>query len=129
MTRHSSNLTIFLHANKLVCNFDHLCFVAWLRHTRVVFRKDNLICEYTNGSELALSHVADINTVLEAECVAVAVLISYIFVFVVLTLILGCVAVVFDRRWRFKLLSLIGKEAINPYNPIEDRGVTLDYDM
>ena len=124
-----SNLTVYLYGNKLVCNCDHLKFVAWLRYTRVIFRKDNLTCEYKNGSELAVSHVADIHTVLEAECVAVAVLVSCIFVFVVLTLILGCAAVVFDRRWRFKYLSLIGKKAINPYHPIEDREITLDYDI
>ena len=101
----------------------------WLRHTKVIFRKDNLTCEYKNGSELALSDIEDIHRVLEAECVFVTVLVSCIFIFVVQTLILGSVAVLRDRRWRFQYLSLIGKKAINPYHPIEDREITLDIDM
>ena len=124
-----SNLTVYLHGNKLVCNCNHLKFVSWLRHTKVIFRKDNLTCEYKNGSELALSNIEDIHRTLEAECVFVTILVSCIFVFVVQTLILGSVAVLVDRRWRFKYLSLIGKKAINPYHPIEDREITLDYDM
>ena len=124
-----SNLTVYLHGNKLVCDCNHLKFVSWLRHTTVIFRKDNLTCDYKNGSKLALSDIEDIHRVLEAKCVFVTVLVSCIFVFVVQTLILGSVAVLVDRRWRFKYLSLIGKKAINPYHPIEDREITLDYDM
>ena len=124
-----SNLTVYLHGNKLACDCNHLKFVSWLKNTNVIFRKDNLTCVYKNGSELGLSDIVNIHRVLEAECIAVTVLVSCIFVFVVENLILGSIAVLLDRRWRFKYLSLVGKKAINPYHPIEDREIALEYDM
>ena len=124
-----SNITVYLQGNMLSCQCDQLEFVTWLLHTRVIFRKDTLTCKYRNGTNLALSRISDIHNQLEAECYFLLVLLGSIMGFITLSLILSVVAVIYHKQWKFNYLSLIGRRNINPYHPIEDRNILLEYDI
>ena len=125
----SDNLTIYLDGNDLVCDCARSSFIHWLDISNVVNDITELMCKYENGSQISLRHSADIYQKLKYECIFVAVTISCVVIF--LFLLFGGVAVgiLSHKRWKVKYLSVFARHTVNPYHPIEECHIELEYDI
>ena len=124
-----TNINIYFQNNSFLCDCDRRDFVAWLRYTRNIVEKDKLVCKYKNGSLISLRYIEDIHNSLEAECIAVAVLISCTVGFIAITILFSLLAVIYYQRWNFNYLLGIGRRNINPYHPLEDCPIEMVYDV
>lgn len=129
MIAKTNNFTIYLQKNQLLCDCDRSEFVAWLRNTQVIFQKDQLNCTFENGSNLSLGHISEIHQMLEMDCIAFQVIIGCVGSFIFLNLSLGLVAVFYYKRWKFRYLLSIGRRNINPYHPLEESRIEMEYDV
>lgn len=125
----TSPLSLILSNNILFCDCNRVDFVLWLKDTHVIDGKESLTCKYQNGSLLSLRSISDIHDRLKSECIASTVVISCTTGFLILTLILSLVAVIYNKRWNFRYLLIIGRRTINPYHPLEDCNIELEYDV
>ena len=124
-----TNINIYFQNNSFLCDCDRRDFVAWLQYTRNIVEKDKLVCKYKNGSLISLRYIEDIPNSLEAECIAVAVLISCTVGFIAITILSSLLAVIYYQRWNFNYLLGIGQRNINPYHPLEDCPIEMVYDV
>lgn len=124
-----SNLSVHFQDNKLQCKCEQLKFVTWLRYTNVIFEKKKLTCEYRNGSDVSLSQITEIHRSLEAECIALTVIICCTVGFLVLVLILSLISIIHYKRWNFKYLAVLGRKNVNPFHPLEDCRIEMEYDI
>ena len=126
----SNDLKIYLDGNyNLLCDCTRSSFVKWLSTTNVVYNIAELMCKYENETQVSLRHRAAIYQLLKDECNYVIVTVSCVIVFIVL-LIGGCVvAFVCHKRWKEQYLSVFGRRCVNPYHPLEECQIELEYDI
>ena len=124
-----TNLTLYLGLNPLVCNCKTVDFVAWLIVTRVIFNKNKLNCTYENDTQISIAHISHAHHILKYKCTRRDVTISCIVMFWGLNLILGGLAYIWHNRQKLRYLVSFGRRTLNPYHPIEDQDIEMEYDV
>ena len=124
-----SELAVLLNGNGLLCDCDRSHFVLWLRNTKSIYNKDSLMCKYRNGSQVSLRNIAKVYDQLNADCIFELVITSCVVGFFGLLLVAGLVALAYYKRWHFQYLLTMGMRKVNPYHPLEERHIELEYDI
>ena len=126
----SNDLKIYLdHNDFLLCDCDRLSFVHWLSTSNVVYNITGLMCKYANESQVSLRQRAAIYHQLKYECPSIVVIVSCVLVFISV-LLGGCgIAILCHKRWKENYLSVFVRSIINPYHPLEECHIELEYDI
>ena len=124
-----TDITIYLRENRLICDCKRRYFISWLKDTTVVFQKDNLKCNFENGTEMSLAKVSKILYLLETQCIILEVTLSCVGGFVVLNLLGFLMSQLWHNRWKLKYLMSFAKRTINPYHPLEESQIEMEYDV
>ena len=126
----SNDLKIYLDGNyDLRCDCRRLSFVKWLSTTNVVYNIAELMCKYENETQVSLRHRVKIYQQLNDECIYVTVTVSCVIAFIVLLIGGSVVAVLLHKRWKEQYLSVFGRRSVNPYHPLEECQIELEYDI
>ena len=126
----SNDLKIYLDGNyDLRCDCRRLSFVKWLSTTNVVYNIAELMCKYENETQVSLHHRVKIYQQLNGECIYVTVTVSCVIAFIVLLIGGSVVAVLLHKRWKEQYLSVFGRRSVNPYHPLEECQIELEYDI
>ena len=126
----SNDLKIYLDGNYyLRCDCARSNFAQWLSTTNVVYNIAELKCTYENGSQVSLRHRAAIYQLLKDECIYVTVTVSCVIFFIVLLIGGSVVAILLHKRWKEQYLSVFGRRSVNPYHPLEECQIELEYDI
>ena len=126
----SNDLKIYLDGNyDLRCDCRRLSFVKWLSTTNVVYNIAELMCKYENETQVSLCHRVKIYQQLKDECIYVTVTVSCVIYFIVLLIGGSVVAVLLHKRWKEQYLSVFGRRSVNPYHPLEECQIELEYDI
>ena len=124
-----TDITIYLRENRLICDCKRTYFVSWLKGTTVVFQKNNLKCNFENGTEMSLAKVSKILYLLETQCIMLEVTLSCVGGFVVLNLLGFLMSQLWHNRWKLNYLMSFAKRTINPYHPLDESQIVLEYDV
>ena len=125
----SDDLTVYIDGNNLLCDCLRLNFVDWLCTSNVVFNITGLMCKYKNETQVSLRPRAAIYQLLRDECIYVTVTVSCVIAFIVLLIGGVVVAILLHKRWREQYLSVFGRRSVNPYHPLEECQIELEYDI
>ena len=125
----SNDLTIYLDNNNLLCDCAKSNFAQWLSTTNVVYNITGLMCKYENKSQVSLSHRAAIYQLLKDECIYVIVTVTCVLVFIFLLIGGVAVAILLHKRWKEQYLSVFVRRSVNPYHPLEECQIELEYDI
>ena len=125
----SNDLTIYLDNNNLLCDCAKSNFAQWLSTTNVVYNITGLMCKYENKSQVSLSHRAAIYQLLKDECIYVIVTVTCVLVFIFLLIGGVAVAIPLHKRWKEQYLSVFVRRSVNPYHPLEECQIELEYDI
>ena len=129
MAEIKQDLTIYLDGNNLSCDCTQSNFVHWLSTTNVIYNITGLMCTYENGSQVSLNHRAYIYQQIEYGCNYILVTFSCVAIFAFFLIVGGAVAVVSHKRWKAQYLSAFGRQTVNPYHPLEECNIELEYDI
>ena len=124
-----TNLTLYLGRNPLVCNCKQLSFVAWLLVTQSILNKTKLNCTFENGTQVSLGQMANVHHILKYKCIMHDVTLGCSVTFWGLNLILGGLAYILHNRQKLRYLASFGRRTLNPYHPIEDHEIEMEYDV
>ena len=124
-----TNLTVYLNFNPLVCNCKHFCFIAWLIASKVISNKNQLNCTFENGTQISVGRLSQTYDSLKNKCIMPGVVMGCSVIFCGLNLVYGGVAIIWFYRQKLKYLVLFGKRTLNPYHPIEDNEIQMEYDV
>ena len=125
----SNDLTVYIDGNNLFCDCLRLNFVDWLCTSNVIFNITGLMCKYKNETQVSLRPRAAIYQLLRDECIYVTVTVSCVIAFIVLLIGGVVVAILLHKRWREQYLSVFGRRSVNPYHPLEECQIELEYDI
>ena len=125
----SNDLTVYIDGSNLLCDCSRLNFVYWLCTSNVIFNITGLMCKYKNETQVSLRPRAAIYQLLRDECIYVTVTVSCVIAFIVLLIGGSVVAVLLHKRWREQYLSVFGRRSVNPYHPLEECQIELEYDI
>ena len=123
-----THLTVHLGINPLICNCKHLDFVAWLTVTQVISNKSKLNCAFEHGTRLSIGKLSHVHN-LKYKCTMHDVIIGCIVIFWGLNFILAGLAYIWHNRQKLKYLVSFGRRTLNPYHPIEDHDIEMEYDV
>ena len=129
MAEIKQGLIIYLDGNNLSCDCTQSNFVHWLSTTNVIYNITGLMCKYENGSQVSLNHRAYIYQQIEYGCNYILVTFSCVAIFAFFLIVGGAVAVVSHKRWKAQYLSAFGRQIVNPYHPLEECNIELEYDI
>ena len=124
-----TDVMVYLSENRLVCDCDRTYFVSWLEATEVVHEKNSLTCKFKNGTEMGLDKVSKILYFLETQCIMLEVTISCVGSFVVLNLLGFLLSQLWYNRFKLQYLMSFAKRTINPYHPLEESQIEMEYDV
>ena len=124
-----TNLTLYLNINPLVCNCKQLDFVIWLVATQVISNKNKLNCTFENGTRISLEKMFHVPDIMKYKCTMLDVTIGCIVIFCGLNIILGGLAYILHNRKKLRYLVLFGRRTLNPYHPIEEIEIQMEYDV
>ena len=125
----SNDLTVYIDGNNLLCDCSRLNFVYWLCTSNVIFNITGLMCKYKNETQVSLRPRAAIYQLLRDECIYVTVTVSCVIAFIVLLIGGSVVAILLHKRWKEQYLSVFGRRSVNPYHPLEECLIELEYDI
>ena len=125
----SNDLTVYIDGNNLLCDCSRLNFVYWLCTSNVIFNITGLMCKYKNETQVSLRPRAAIYQLLRDECIYVTVTVSCVIAFIVLLIGGSVVAILLHKRWKEQYLSVFGRRSVNPYHPLEECQIELEYDI
>ena len=125
----SNDLKIYLDDNELLCDCARSSFAQWLSTTNVVYNITGLMCKYENKSQVSLRHRAAIYQLLKGECIYVIVTVSCVLAFIFLLIGGVGVTILLHKRWKEQYLSVFGRHSVNPYHPLEECQIELEYDI
>ena len=125
----SNDLQIYLDDNELLCDCARSSFAQWLSTTNVVYNITGLMCKYENGSQVSLRHRAAIYQQLRDECIYVIVTVTCVLAFIFLLIGGFGVTILLHKRWKQQYLSVFGRHSVNPYHPLEECQIELEYDI
>ena len=123
----SNDLTIYLDHNDILCDCARSSFIHWLDTSNVVYNIAGLMCKYENGSQVSLRHSAYIFQQLKYGCSYITL--SCVIVFNVILLGGIVVGIILHRQWKIKYLSFFSRRTVNPYHPLEEGHIELEYDI
>ena len=124
-----TNLTLNLNNNPLVCNCEQIDFVAWLVVTHVILNKNKLNCTLEDGTRMSLVNSSNMHHNLKYKCTMLEVTIGCTVTFWGLNIVLGCLAYSWHKRQKLRYLVSFGRRTLNPYHPIEDNEIQMEYDV
>ena len=124
----NTNLKLNLDMNSLICNCEHQHFLTWLGVTRVISNKNTLNCTFENGTRISLGRIPRIHD-LKYTCTKRDVIISCSVIFWGLNFILFGLVKIWQNRQKLRYLATFGKRTLNPYHPIEENEVQMEYDV
>ena len=124
-----TNLTLYLGINTLVCNCKQRDFVAWLIVTQVISDKNKLNCTFENGTEISIARMSHAYHILEYKCTRLDVTIGCTVIFWGLNILLGGLAYIWHNRQKLRYLVSFGRRTLNPYHPVEDCDIEMEYDV
>ncbi|XP_060072980.1 toll-like receptor 2 type-2 [Ylistrum balloti] len=78
----SEDFTILLLGNPLVCSCDNLNFISWIESTKVIYKKEELTCFTTGGSQMKIGKFLKSFDQFQDSCV------SKLWLIITLTLIM-----------------------------------------
>ena len=125
----SNDLTVYIDGNNLFCDCLRLNFVDWLCTSNIIFNITGLVCKYKNGTQVSLRPRAALYQLLKNDCIYVTVTVSCVIAFIVLLIGGSVVAVLLHKRWKEQYLSVFGRRSVNPYHPLEECQIELEYDI
>ena len=125
----SNDLTVYIDGNNLFCDCLRLNFIDWLCTSNVIFNITGLMCKYKNGTQVSLRPRAALYQLLKNDCIYVTVTVSCVIAFIVLLIGGSVVAILLHKRWREQYLSVFGRRSVNPYHPLEECQIELEYDI
>ena len=125
----SNDLTVYIDGNNLFCDCLRLNFVYWLCTSNVIFNITGLMCKYENETQVSLRPRAALYQLLKNDCIYVTVTVSCVIAFIVLLIGGVVVAILLHKRWREQYLSVFGRRSVNPYHPLEECQIELEYDI
>ena len=123
-----SPLKVDLTKNELVCDCNTLSFVAWIRYSNMMYKKNYISC-FNSGKLRVINDIDEIHEKLKYQCTKVEVVLGCVACFTLLTLILSVIALVWYKRWKFNYLLSIARYKVNPYHPIDDNEIEMEYDV
>ena len=124
-----SNITLYLDKNPMVCNCKHIDFLAWLIGTEVISNKKRLNCTFENETRISVGGLSQTYENLKYKCSMPDVIIGCTVMFCGLNVLLGGLAYVWHNRQKLRYLVLFGRRTLNPYHPIEENEVQMEYDV
>ena len=124
-----SNITLYLDTNPLVCNCKHIDFLSWLIGTEVISNKNRLNCTFENETRISVGGLSQTYKNLKYKCTMPDVIIGCTVMFCGLNVLLGGLAYVWHNRQKLRYLVLFGRRTLNPYHPIEENEVQMEYDV
>ena len=124
-----TNLTLYLSINPLVCNCKQFDFVAWLVATQVIWNKKKLNCTFENGTRINLGQITHAHHILKSKCMMLDVTISCIVIFWGSNIILGGLTYIWHNSQKLRYLVSFGKRTLNPYHPVEEHDIEMEYDV
>ena len=124
-----TNLTLNLNNNPLVCNCEQIDFVAWLIVTHVIWNKNKLNCTFEDGTRMSLVNSSYMHHNLKYKCTMLEVTIGCTVTFWGLNIVLGGLAYIWHKRQKLRYLVSFGRRTLNPYHPIEDNEIQMEYDV
>ena len=124
-----SNLTIGLHHNSLKCGCTEQGFVAWLLYSKLITNKGDINCTFENGTGVSLERLSRIHLLLDSQCIKAEVIAGCIVVFFSQLVVLGLLAYILHNCQKLRYLVLFGRRTLNPYHPIEDHEIEMEYDV
>ena len=124
-----TNLTLYLDVNRLVCNCKHLDLVSWLMVTQAISNKNKLNCTFENETQINIGRISHAHDILKYKCTRLDVTIGCTVTFWGLNIILGGLAYIWHSRKNLKYLVSFGRRTLNPYHPIEDHDIEMEYDV
>ena len=125
----SNDLTVYIDGNNLLCDCSRLNFVYWLCTSNIIFNITGLMCKYENESQVSLRPRAALYQLLKNDCIYVTVTVSCVIAFIVLLIGGSVVAILLHKRWKEQYLSVFGRRSVNPYHPLEECQIELEYDI
>ena len=123
-----TNLKLNLDMNPLICNCKHQHFLTWLGVTLVISNKNNLNCTFENGTRISLVRIPHIHE-LKYTCTKRDVIISCSAIFWGLNFILFGLSKIWQNRQKLRYLATFGKRTLNPYHPIEENEIQMEFDV
>ena len=123
-----TNLKLTLDMNPLICNCKHQHFLTWLGVTLVISNKNKLNCTFENGTRISLGRIPHIHD-LKYTCTKRDVVLSCSVLFWCLNFVLFGLAKIWQNRQKLRYLATFGKRTLNPYHPIEENEVQMEYDV
>ena len=123
-----SPLKVDLTKNELVCDCNTLSFVAWIRYSNMMYKKNYISC-FNSDKLRVINDIDEIHEKLKYQCTKVEVVLGCVACFTLLTLILSIIALVWYKRWKFNYLLSIARYKVNPYHPIDDNEIEMEYDV
>ena len=124
-----TNLTLDLSINHLVCNCKQLDFVSWLMVTQVISNKNKLNCTFENDIQINIGRISHARDILKYKCIRNDVTIGCTVTFWGLNFVLGGLAYIWHKRQKLRYLVSFGRRTLNPYHPIEDCYIEMEYDV
>ena len=124
-----SKLVVDLRDNSLLCNCERIDFISWMRYTKVMYQRNSLTCESKTDKKYKVGKIAELHESLKYECTVKEVTAGCIVLFVGLILILFIGYLMWYKRWKLRYLLALGRKTVNPYHPIEECEVELEYDV
>ena len=124
-----TNLTLYLGINPLVCNCKQRCFVAWLLVTQSISKKNELNYTFENGTQISIRMMSRALHILQYRCTSLDVTIGCTVTFWGLNVLLGCLAYIWYNHQTLRYLVSFGRRTLNPYHPIEDCDIEMEYDV
>ena len=97
--------------------------------TNVISNKQNLNCTFENGAWVSLERISDVYHTLKYKCTMIGVVIACSVTFWGLILVLGGFAYTWHNVLKLRYLVSFGRRTLNPYHPIEDHEVEMEYDV
>lgn len=124
-----SKLVVDISKNALLCDCDRIDFVGWMRDSQVIYQRDKITCMSKTDKNYKLGKIAELHESLKYECTVKEVVVGCVILFVMLHLILCIGYLIWYKRWKLRYLLAMGRKNLNPYHPIEDCEVELEYDV
>ena len=94
----------------------------------MMYKKNYISC-FNLGKLRVINDIDEIHEKLKYQCTKVEVVLGCVACFTLLTLILSIIALVWYKRWKFNYLLSIARYKVNPYHPIDDNEIEMEYDV
>ncbi|CAG2196158.1 unnamed protein product [Mytilus edulis] len=118
---HKSDMQIDISGNVLQCSCGTLQFLKWIIDKRRYFRRmKNMICKFSNGTELTLTSFRNTILLLEKGCSSYTALLIGISVSIITAVLIVAVGLVYRYRWRLRYIYYMTRSKYKRYKKVEN---------